>query len=93
MIELHCFCGFITVVIQCPGTMQHRYENNLRHFTIVCGVMPCPVVVALSSCPNLFLSKPVICIRGEYPAYCATFMKQALSAMPHTFGNCPSAYQ
>ncbi len=70
--------------MQCPDTMQHRYEANLHHFTIVCGVMPCPVVV--SSRQKLFLLKPFICINGAYATCCACVMEaNAVSYKPlHT---------
>ncbi|DBA96391.1 TPA: hypothetical protein ACH3X3_002563 [Trebouxia sp. C0006] len=29
--------------------MQHRYETNLGHYTIVGGAMPCPLTSAVSS--------------------------------------------
>ena len=69
--------------MQCPDTMQHRYEANLRQFTIACGVMPCPVEVTLSSCRKLLLSKPAVSISGAQPTYCACVMKaNAVSCKP-----------
>lgn len=85
VIELKCFEGSITEVRHCPDNPQHRCESSLHYFTMICGVMPCPLMVNLSICHNLLWSKETCCCRGGACAFYSSYAMMSYELGCHPY--------